>query len=90
MLGDVINGLFEFCGALATLSSVRAIIKDKCWAGLSPFNIIFFQAWGVFNIFYYPSLDQWWSFTGGCAIVVGNTIYLICILKYPHRPMSSV
>ena len=54
MLGDVINGLFEFCGALATLSSVRAIIKDKCWAGLSPFNIIFFQAWGVFNIFYYP------------------------------------
>jgi hypothetical protein len=85
MTGDQVNGLFEFCGALAVLTSVRSIIKDKCYAGVSPYNLAFFQLWGLFNLYYYPSLHQSWSFVGGIFLALANAAYLFCLWKFPHR-----
>jgi len=52
-------------------------LKGVHWA-----PIIFFWAWGMWNLFYYPSLDQWWSFTGGLWIVLANGVWMCQILYY--------
>lgn len=52
-------------------------MKGAHWA-----PIIFFWAWGMWNLYYYPSLDQWWSFAGGLWIVFANGVWMCQILYY--------
>ena len=77
---DQFNGLFEFFGACLTLLSVRRILLDKLVHGVSPLPVIFFTAWGLWNLWYYPHLDQWWSFTGGVFLVWVNAWWVSCLL----------
>lgn len=83
----MINGLFELGGSGAVGLSVRQILRDKQWAGLSPWNLCFFQLWGLWNLYFYPSLDQPFSFAGGLALATMNAVYLYLIWKYrgPQR-----
>lgn len=76
MSPDIINGLFEFFGAVVIMLNVRALYRDKVVKGVHWGVTGFFAAWGLWNLFYYPSLDQWFSFAGGCAIVTVNLIWL--------------
>lgn len=82
MSPDIINAIFEFGGGCLIWLSVRQLWKDKELKGVHWAPIIFFWAWGVWNLFYYPSLDQWWSFTGGLWIVVANGVWMGQILYY--------
>lgn len=84
MSNDLINGLFELGGACLICLSVRRLWLDRELKGFSVWPLAFFTAWGFWNTFYYPSLDQWFSFAGGCAVVSVNTIYLLLIWKV-HR-----
>ena len=62
---DMINGTLELCGGLMQVANVRRLLRDKMVRGVSwPFTA-FFAGWGVWNCYYYPSLDQWCSFAGG-------------------------
>lgn len=79
---DLVNGLFEFAGAAFNGINVWRIYKDKKLAGVSWIPSTFFTSWGVWNLYYYPALDQWWSFGGGCAIVLMNTAWVFLALKY--------
>lgn len=79
---DVINGVFEFSGGLSTLLNIRAIRKDKTIQGVHWSTYAFFTTWGIWNLFYYPSLNQWFSFSGGVLIVLGNLIWLGHALYY--------
>lgn len=79
---DIINGLFEVAGGVAIFGHVRAILRDKAVRGVSWTAVLFFTAWGYWNLFYYPHLDQWFSFFGGLLIVAGNTLWIALILKY--------
>jgi hypothetical protein len=74
---DLINGLFEFVGALLLLLNVRRLAQDKKISGVHWGPTVFFTAWGVWNLFYYPSLDQRWSFLGGVCLVAVNLIWLL-------------
>ena len=80
--GDAANGLFEFFGAAMAALNIRAIWRDKKVRGFSPAPVVFWSAWGVWNLYYYPSLGQWLSFGGGCFVVSVNVIYLLLIWKY--------
>lgn len=82
MTPDLINGLFEAGGACAVGLSVRRLARDKRYAGMDPRQIGFFQSWGLWNLFYYPSLHQPFSFIGGAALATMNTIYLFQLWKY--------
>jgi hypothetical protein len=82
MSPDLINGLFEFGGGAAVLLSARALWRDKFYAGLSPWNLVFFQTWGLWNLFYYPQLGQPWSFVGGLALALANATYLFLLWRY--------
>jgi hypothetical protein len=82
MTPDQINGLFEFIGALFILNHCRILFDDKQVRGVSVLSTVFFFAWGLWNIYYYPHLDQMWSFYGGICISLANTLYVGMLIKY--------
>ena len=79
---DLINGTFESVGALMQLMNCRQIYRDKGHAGLWVPAWFFFTAWGYFNLYYYPHLDQWLSFSGGVALVLTNSLWVGMALYY--------
>lgn len=82
MSTDLINGLFEIVGGCFHLLSVKAILKDKQIKGFSPLPTIFFSAWGLWNLIFYPVNGHWFSFIGGIFLVSVNLWYLYLIHKY--------
>lgn len=82
---DLTNGAFELFGAFALWGNVRAIRRDKSVRGVDWRATAFFTSWGLWNLYYYPSLDQWASFGGGVAIVAVNTVWLGYAFKYRRR-----
>lgn len=82
MWPDLINGTFELLGAVALWQNVRALYRDRVLRGVHWTPTAFFASWGLWNLFYYPSLDQWASFAGGVAIVAVNLVWLGLVIRY--------
>lgn len=85
MTPDMINGLFELGGGLLICLSIRRLHIDKVVRGVSVLPVTFFAAWGYWNLYFYPHLDQWWSFIGGLMVVGANTIWVLQMLYYIRR-----
>jgi hypothetical protein len=81
-LPDAINGGFEFFGGAVNWLNVRRLVIDKQLRGVSKIPAIVFTSWGVWNLYYYPYLDQWVSFTGGLVIVAANVVWVWFAWKY--------
>jgi predicted membrane channel-forming protein YqfA (hemolysin III family) len=88
-LPDYVNAAFEILGAVAIAGHVRRVLKDKAVAGVSIASTIFFASWGFWNLYYYPHLGQWASFTGGIAIVVGNVCWITGLIYYTRHPKTA-
>ena len=82
-VADIANGLFETAGAIVNWLNVRAIWKDKQVKGVYWPVWIFFSAWGLWNLWYYPALGQWFSWWGGIFLVTSNLMW--CALAYRYR-----
>lgn len=82
ILADAVNGAFEAFGAVALWGNVRAIRRDRTIRGVDWRATVFFTSWGLWNLYYYPSLDQWFSFLGGVAIAGVNLVWLYYAWKY--------
>lgn len=82
---DFINSLFEFIGALFILNNVRLLYASKTVRGVSILSTVYFFMWGAWNLMYYPSLNQWWSFAGGIAIMLSNTLWIGMMIYYTHK-----
>lgn len=89
MTPDFINGLFEFCGGVFILNHCRALYRDKLVKGVSILSTVFFSLWGVWNLYYYPHLEQMWSFAGGIVIVGGNCLWIGMMVYYSRRERSE-
>lgn len=74
---DIINGLFELVGAGLTWRNAWQLRVDREIKGVYWPTSVFFTAWGFWNLFYYPALDQWASFVGGVVLVSGNVAWVI-------------
>ena len=83
---DFTNGSFELLGTVAILAHVLKLWKDKAVAGVSVPATIFFFSWGIWNLYYYPHLEQWASFLGGLGIVLGNCVWVLGLLYYSRYP----
>lgn len=90
MTPDMINGTFEAIGGLLILNHCRAVLKDKAVKGVSIFSTAVFTAWGFWNLFYYPHLDQWYSFTGGLVIVSANALWVYLLMKYRNSTSQGL
>ena len=87
-LPDLFNGSFEALGGFFLLNHCRQAYKDKSVAGVSITSVAFFTAWGVWNLYYYPHLNQPLSFVGGLFIVAANVLWVSLLLKYRNCPPS--
>lgn len=88
-LADTINGIFEAGGAVFVANHCRVLYAQKSVRGLSVVSVAFFAAWGVWNLWFYPSLGQWMSFVGGLGIVAANLIWIVMLLYYKKRGNDS-
>lgn len=82
---DFINGLFESIGGILNFANVFRLAKDKSLKGVYWFPTFFFAIWGLWNLFYYPHLSQWLSFTGGLVIVLANIFWVFLAIKYRNN-----
>lgn len=85
MKPDYINALFEFGGAIAVFLSVRRTLQERKMAGVSGAHVAFFTTWGAWNLFYYPHLDQPWSFAAGVLLMCMNAVFATLWLKYGRK-----
>jgi hypothetical protein len=83
--GDVGNGTFELVGGLVVWQNVRRIRCDKQIRGADWRVTAFFTFWCGWNLWYYPSLNQWLSFVGAFAVGVANATWLFYAIKYRKR-----
>lgn len=79
---DFLNGLFEAIGGVLVWLNVRRIWIDREVKGTEWKVMFFFTAWGVWNLWYYPHLDQWVSFVGGLVMVVANIVWVTLVIRF--------
>jgi ABC-type transport system involved in cytochrome c biogenesis permease subunit len=82
---DAINGTYEFCGGLFLLQNCFRLYKDKEIKGVALLPSAFFASWGVWNLYFYPSLHQSLSFSGGLLIVIPNITWVGMAIYYTQR-----
>lgn len=85
MTPDHVNGGFEFVGSLLTWMSARRVYLDKGYAGIYLPAIVFFFTWGLWNVFYYADLHQWWSWCGGISLVCANCAWVWLMGHYGRK-----
>lgn len=79
---DLINGGFELCSGLFQIINIVKLIKDKEVKGVSLYPFLLFTTWGIWNLYYYPSLNQTLSFIGGIFITITNVIWIGLAVYY--------
>jgi hypothetical protein len=82
---DNINGLYETIGGLFMLANCIKVYKDKEVKGISLVSCVFFCTWGYWNLYYYPSLDQWMNTIGAALLTLFNTIWIGQAIYYTRK-----
>ena len=82
---DIINGCFEVFAGLFTIHNCVRLYEDKEVKGVSILATFFFTLWGFWNLYYYPSLGQTWSFYGGIVIVITNSVWVSQMIYYSRK-----
>jgi len=85
MTADLVNGLFEIAGGAFVALNVLRLYNDKKVRGVSMIATSFFVVWGYWNLYFYPSLDQWWSAFGAASVAIVNTVWLSQMVYYSRR-----
>ena len=81
----LINAIFEFGGGILTWINVKKIIKDKEVKGIYWPIYIFFTLWGLWNLYYYPSVGDMFSFAAGMFLVSGNIVWTVITIYYLRK-----
>lgn len=85
MQPDNMNGVFELVGGVFVSCNVWRLYHDKKVRGVSMVAIAFFATWGCWNLYYYPSLDQWWSAVGALPVALATTFWLAQMIYYTRK-----
>ena len=80
-LPDAVNGCFEAFGAWSAWANVGRLKRDRDVKGVVwQFTVVWF-CWGVWNLFYYPFLGQWFSTVAGVVLCAGNFAWLWTLMR---------
>jgi hypothetical protein len=88
--GDFINAIFEAGTAFAISRNVRAVLKDREVKGVRPSNTLFFLAWGIWNVWFYPANGFTWSWLAGMLVVAANVVWLAQVIRFAPIGTRSV
>lgn len=89
MTPDLINALFELLGAMIIVLNIHKVMEDRLVRGIHWYVVAFFCFWGIWNLFYYPYLDQWLSFAAGVLMVTMNMIYTALLIHYTWKEQRA-
>lgn len=84
MTPDTINAAFEIGAGGFILLHVRATWRARSADGVSLVAMVFFFAWGLWNLFYYPHLGQSLSFYGGIFVLLTNAAWVASVYHFKH------
>lgn len=87
---DLINAAFELFAGAFLLLNVREIIRTKMVKGVHLAPAMFFTIWGVWNIFYYPVLQQKYSFYAALLVVFANGAWVILAIYYKNKNRRNI
>ena len=82
---DLVNGIFELIGAFFAWVNAYKLFKDKEIKGVYWPIWIFYTAWGGWNLWYYPALNQWLSFIAGALLTGGNLAWVVLAIIFFRR-----
>ena len=82
---DQINACLELAGAIFLVPTLIEAYNKKRIVGVHYITPIFFSLWGLWNIFYYPSLNQYWSASAACIMLSVNIIWLVMVFRYKEK-----
>lgn len=82
---DMINACFEFSACIFMTLNIKRLYRDKVVRGVDWRAMTFFAVWGVWNLIYYPALNQPLSFYAGILICAANVVYLVMMLYYIQK-----
>lgn len=82
MTPDIGNAFFEGAGAVILWLNVYRLLKDRRISGVSVLPVVFYTAWGFWNLYYYPSLGQWLSAVAGVGVAIANATWVGLALYY--------
>lgn len=85
MTPDIINAMFHFCGGWFILLHILTLRKDKSVRGVNTLAAAFFCTWGAWNIYFYPHLEQLWSFAAGIFIFLMNAVWVGQMIYYKRK-----
>lgn len=85
MNADITNALFELVGAFFTWKNFLVLKKERKLQGVYAPTTAFFTSWGIWNAFYYPTLNQWYSFWGAILLCSGNIAWVVLALRIKYR-----
>lgn len=80
-----INGLFELFASVFVLLHCRKLYLDKSVKGVALTPFVFFTLWGGWNLHYYPSVGDRWSFYCGIAVFSANVVYCAMLVHYLRK-----
>lgn len=86
---DRINGAFEAYGAWGAWANFARLRRDKEVKGIVWQFVLGYQLWGVWNIWYYYGLEQWFSWDAGIVLCAGNTAWVITMARILHEKRNS-
>lgn len=82
---DLVNAAFELGGTFLMLPTLIRAWRLGVVQGVHLATPLFFWSWGVWNILYYPSLGQTWSFIAGVLLCITNTFWIYAVWKFTPR-----
>ncbi len=85
MIADFINSGFNIAAGAFVMLNVRRVWRDREVRGASPWTPAFFAAWGLWNLWFYPSVSCWASFVGGLGVLFANVIYLFLMVRFSSK-----
>lgn len=78
---DLANAAFELFGAYFSWRNAWQLHLDRSIRGVYWPAWFFYSAWGIWNLYYYPALDQWLSFWAGAVLVSGNLAWIALAVR---------
>ncbi len=82
---DLINSFFQLGGSLAAGLTIRVLLKDKMVRGAHWGTVAYFLSWGLWNLFYFPSVSHPLSTYASVALVLTNGWRLWLMVYYVRQ-----
>lgn len=89
---DLINGIFGVLGGLFIALSIAKLHQEKTVRGVSIVHVAFFTSWSWYHVYFFTTVNLWWSWAGAVGMMTANTIWLCQMVYYSRtrRPFPEL